>query len=72
MRLIDDIYNIFFLTKQKCRLNENNEPVLNAGFELTISVRGSIPGDTSLSEADNTVVTAVRETIDALLAGKLV
>ena len=54
------------------RLDEGGNPILNSGHEFTISVRGSVPGDTSLTKAEDVVFTAVRETIDALMAGKLV
>lgn len=42
-------------------------PIPNAGYEFSISVRGSVPGDTSLSQAEEVVISAVRETVDAVL-----
>lgn len=45
---------------------------MNAGWEFTLSVRGSVALDTSLAKAEQVVITAVRKVIGALLSGKLV
>lgn len=44
---------------------------VNAGFEFTISVRGSVPMDTSLAKAEGVVHTAVEEVVHAVLEGKI-
>jgi hypothetical protein len=44
---------------------------VNSGFEFTISVRGSVPMDTSLVKAEDVVHTAVVEAVAAILDGKL-
>ena len=64
--------NITYVILCTCRLDSSGAPLLNAGYEFSLSVRGSVPGDTSLAQAENVVITAVREAIDALIAGKLV
>mmetsp|Transcript_1738 Transcript_1738/g.3111 ORF Transcript_1738/g.3111 Transcript_1738/m.3111 type:complete len:275 (-) Transcript_1738:164-988(-) len=43
----------------------------NAGFEFTISVRGSVAMDTSLTKAEDVVHSAVVQTVSAILDGKL-
>lgn len=55
-----------------CRLGSDGKPVLNAGWEFTLNVRGSIPGDSSLSKVDSAVAQATHEALNALLQGKLV
>jgi hypothetical protein len=52
-------------------LNADGDPVLNSGYEFTLSVRGSVALDYSLYAAENVVMTAVNETISALLEGRL-
>lgn len=52
-------------------MDEFGNPIPNSGFEFTLSVRGSVVGDTSLKKAEEKVHTAVVNTIQALLNGKL-
>jgi hypothetical protein len=52
-------------------LDSDGNPVLNSGYEFTVSTRGSVPADSSLLRAQSIVVTAVQETIAAILNGKL-
>jgi hypothetical protein len=54
------------------RLDETGKSIIGQGYEFTISVRGSVPNDSSLSKAENVVITAVKEIIAALLAGKII
>ena len=64
---------IFFVTFMfvRYRLDSTGNPVINSGYEFTISVRGSVKGDSMLQEVENVVMTAVKETIEALVEGRL-
>lgn len=54
-----------------CRYDSDGNVNINAGLEFTISVRGSVPMDTSLVKAEDVVHTAVQEVIHAVLDGKI-
>ena len=41
------------------------------GFELTLSVRGSVPNDSSGAQAEQVVLEAVRAVVSAILSGKI-
>lgn len=42
------------------------------GLEFTITVRGSVPSDSSLVKAQDQVLVGIKEAVQALLDGKLV
>lgn len=52
-------------------MDESGNSIPNSGYEFTLSVRGSVVGDTSLTKAEEKVHQAVTNTIQALLDGKL-
>jgi hypothetical protein len=52
-------------------LGSDGKPVLNAGWEFSLTVRGSIAGDSSLSKVDTAVQQATKEALSALMQGKL-
>lgn len=49
-------------------LDRNGNPVSNEGMELTISAKGSIPGDVTLKAAEQQVFTAMSESISTLMS----
>jgi hypothetical protein len=49
----------------------SGQPLSDTGFEFTIGVRGSVPGDTSLSKAEDKVYGAVSKTVEAILSGQI-
>jgi hypothetical protein len=53
------------------RVGEDGAAKENAGFEFSVSVRGSVPGDTSLALAEGRVVSAVQKAVGAILNGDL-
>lgn len=54
-----------------CSFDSNGNVEVNSGFEFTISVRGSVPMDTSLVQAEEVVHIAVDEVVRAVLSGKI-
>ncbi|CAE7532325.1 unnamed protein product, partial [Symbiodinium microadriaticum] len=52
-------------------LDESGSVKQNSGYEFTLTVRGSVPGDTALSQAESNVYAAVSQTLAAIYAGKL-
>jgi hypothetical protein len=54
-----------------CSYDVDGNAEVNAGFEFTLSVRGSVAMDTSLEQAEAVVHTAVVELVQAVLEGKI-
>jgi hypothetical protein len=54
-----------------CSYDSNGSVIPNEGFEFTISVRGSVPMDTTLIKAEDVVHTAVVEVVEAILDGRI-
>ena len=53
------------------RFDSSGNVLVNAGLEFTLSVRGSVPGDSSLAQAEDVVHTAVGEVVQAVLRGEI-